>query len=342
MKILVTGGAGFIGSHTVVELISAGHTPIILDNFSNSDQSSLFGIEKITGVLPLFYKGDACDITFVRHIFEENAIDGIIHFAGWKSVGESVSDPLRYYRNNIDSLLTILECVKLYRVQSLVFSSSATVYGEPDILPIPETAIRKDALSPYGNTKKICEDILSDFATSEHSHTQIVSLRYFNPIGAHPSGLIGELPIGIPNNLVPFITQTAIGKREKLTIFGDNYPTPDGTCIRDFIHIVDLAKAHIKTLEYLFQNKNLAYRAYNVGTGVGVSVKQLIETFETINNVQVPSVIGSRRPGDIVTCYADPTLIQKVIGWHSELSLADTLRDAWNWEKKLLKNEKIC
>jgi len=340
MKILVTGGAGFIGSHTVVELISAGHTPIILDNFSNSDRSSLKGIEQITGKSPLFYEGDACDIAFVRRIFEENTIDGIIHFAGLKSVGESVTDPLRYYRNNIDSLITLLECAKTYHTKSFVFSSSATVYGEPDVLPIPETAERKVSLSPYGNTKKICEDILQDVATAENSDIHIIALRYFNPIGAHPSGLIGELPIGVPNNLVPFITQTAMGKREKLTIFGDDYPTPDGTCIRDFIHVVDLAKAHNRTLEYLSQGQNLTYRAYNVGTGLGVSVKQLVETFEEVNGVKVPYVIGTRRTGDIMTCYADPTLIRNDIGWQSELSLADALRDAWNWEKNISEHDK--
>ncbi|MDD2766389.1 MAG: UDP-glucose 4-epimerase GalE [Candidatus Moranbacteria bacterium] len=337
MNILVTGGAGYIGSHTVVELISAGHAAIILDNFSNSDRSSLDGIEQITSVRPHLYEGDCCDEEFVQNIFEENIIDGIIHFAGLKSVGESVANPLRYYRNNIDSLITILKCAKQYGTKFFVFSSSATVYGEPDSVPIRETAERKTALSPYGNTKRICEDILRDTETSLHGDIHIIALRYFNPIGAHPSGLIGELPLGIPNNLVPYVTQTAIGKREHLTIFGDDYPTSDGTCIRDYIHVVDLAQAHIRTLEYLATHENLTYRAYNVGTGIGVSVKQLIATFEEVNGTKVPYVIGARRPGDIMTCYADPTSIRDDIGWQSKLSLADALRDAWNWEKNMKK-----
>ena len=336
MNILVTGGAGFIGSHTVVELINAGHTPIIVDNFCNSNPSSLDGIEKITGTKPKLYQGDCTDAHFVTSVFEAEKIDGIIHFAALKAVGESMSDPLLYYRNNIDSLITILEHAQKHGVKYFVFSSSATVYGEPDTLPIPETAPRKVATSAYGNTKQICEDILRDTALASHGTLRAIALRYFNPTGAHPSGLIGELPLGIPNNLVPFVTQTAIGIREKLTVFGDDYPTPDGTCIRDYIHVVDLAQAHIKTLEYLATNANSTiYDTYNVGTGKGVSVKELLDAFEKTNNVKVPYIIGPKREGDIVSCYADPSKMEKNFGWKTKLSLEDALRDAWKWQQGL-------
>lgn len=335
MNILVTGGAGFIGSHTAVELIAASHTPIILDNFCNSNVSSLDGIEKITGIRPKLHEGDCTDPHFVTSVFENEAIDGIIHFAALKAVGESMSDPLLYYRNNIDSLITILECATRFQTQYLVFSSSATVYGEPDALPIPETATRKTATSAYGNTKQICEDILRDAALASSGSLHAIALRYFNPIGAHPSGLIGELPLGTPNNLVPFVTQTAAGIREKLTVFGDDYPTPDGTCIRDYIHVVDLAQAHIKTLEYLVTHQNLAYDTYNVGTGTGVSVKELLDTFEKINGIAVPYIIGPRRAGDIVSCYADPNKMERDFGWKTSLSLEDALRDAWKWQQGL-------
>jgi UDP-glucose 4-epimerase len=335
MNILVTGGAGFIGSHTAVELINAVHTPIILDNLCNSDSSLLDGIEKITGIRPRFYKGDCTDAQFVATIFEAEHIDGIIHFAALKAVGESINQPLRYYRNNIDSLLTVLEIARAHSVQYFVFSSSATVYGEPDMLPIPETAARKQATSAYGNTKQICEDIVRDEALASDGHLRAIALRYFNPIGAHPSGFIGEFPIGTPNNLVPFVTQTAAGIREKLTIFGDDYPTQDGTCIRDYIHVVDLAQAHIKTLEYLQSHQDLAYDIYNVGTGKGVSVKELLDTFEKVCGVKVPHGIGLRRAGDIVSCYADPSKININLDWHAKLSLEDALRDAWRWQEQL-------
>jgi UDP-glucose 4-epimerase len=335
MNILVTGGAGFIGSHTVVKLIAAGHTPIILDNFCNSNQSSLEGIETITGTRPKLYEGDCTDAQFVTSVFEAEAIDGIIHFAALKAVGESMNNPLLYYRNNLDSLITILEHARRYDVKYFVFSSSATVYGEPDSLPIPETAPRKPATSPYGNTKQICEDILRDAALASQGKLHVIALRYFNPIGAHPSGLIGELPLGTPNNLVPFVTQAAAGIREKLTVFGDDYPTPDSTCIRDYIHVVDLAQAHIQTLQYLHTHQNLAYDTYNVGTGKGVSVKELLDTFEAVNDVKVPFIVGPRRPGDIVSCYADPSKIWTNLGWHAKLSLEDALRDAWKWQQGL-------
>ena len=335
MNILVTGGAGFIGSHTVVELINAGHTPIILDNFCNSNISSLQGIEKITSVRPKVYEGDCTDPHFVASVFASEHIDGVIHFAALKAVGESTQQPLLYYRNNIDSLLTILECMRTYDVKYFVFSSSATVYGEPDTLPLSETAPRKKSTSPYGNTKQICEDIIQDTAQASSGKLQAISLRYFNPIGAHPSGLIGELPIGTPNNLVPFVTQTAAGIREALTIFGDDYATPDGTCIRDYIHVVDLAQAHIKTIEYLQSHENLAYDAYNVGTGTGASVQTLLRTFEQVNGIKVPFVVGPRREGDIMSCYADPSKINTDMHWHTTLTLEDALRDAWHWQQTL-------
>ncbi len=337
MNILITGGAGFIGSHTVVELAQAGHTPIILDNFSNSQLSVLDGIESILGYRPTLYTGDCTDQAFLDSVFEQESIDGIIHFAALKSVGESLEQPLRYYQNNIDSLIHILETALHHNVQAFVFSSSATIYGEPDILPIPETAPRKLATSPYGNTKQIGEDILRDTVTAAHGKLHSIALRYFNPIGAHSSGLIGELPIGIPNNLIPYLTQTAAGKRISLTIFGNDYPTPDGTALRDFIHVVDLAQAHITALESLFSKTPSpeVYRTYNVGTGVSTSVKELIETFEQVTGVSVPHTIGARRAGDIVTCYADPQKIKQELGWEAKLSISQALKDAWRWQQNL-------
>ncbi len=336
MNILVTGGAGFIGSHTAVELINAGHTPIILDNFCNSDVSSLHGIETITGTRPKLYEGDCANAQFVASVFEAESIDSIIHFAALKAVDESGKEPLRYYRNNLDALLTLLEAAKKYAVPHFVFSSSATVYGESEALPIPETAARQEATSPYGNTKRICEDILRDTAIASEGRLRVIALRYFNPIGAHPSGLIGELPLGTPNNLVPFVTQAAAGIREQLTVFGDDYPTPDGTCIRDYIHVVDLAQAHIKTLEYLHTHKETAYDTYNVGTGIGVSVKKLLDTFESVNGVKVPHVIGPRRTGDTVACFANPSKIQAALHWQATHSLKDALRDAWLWQRNII------
>lgn len=335
MNILVTGGAGFIGSHTVVELINTGHTPIILDNLCNSRISSLDGIRHITKKYPKFYKGDCTDLNFVTSIFSSNPIDGIIHFSALKAVGESITNPLLYYQNNIDSLITILKCAVHFHTRYIVFSSSATVYGEPETLPIPETAPRKKASSPYGNTKKICEDILRDTQLASTYALQVIILRYFNPIGAHPSGFIGELPLSTPNNLVPFITQTAAGIRERLTIFGDDYPTPDGTCIRDYIHVVDLAKAHIRALEHLCSHKEIHYTTYNVGTGKGTSVKELLNTFQDVNNITVPHIIGPRRVGDIISCYANSQKIEEQLKWKARLSLKDALKDAWHWQKTL-------
>ena len=335
MKILVAGGAGFIGSHTSVELIKAGHFPIIVDNFSNSEKWIVSRIEKITGKKPAVYEGDCADQNFLESVFEkEKNISGAIHFAALKAVGESMEQPLRYYRNNIDSALTLLETMAKRKIGNFVFSSSATVYGEPKKNPIPETAPRQPAANPYGNTKAIIEDIIRDTAAADKNFSAL-SLRYFNPIGAHPSGLIGELPKGTPNNLVPYLTQTAAGKRKELIIFGDDYSTPDGTGIRDFIHIVDLAKAHIAALNYLEKQSSPFYDIFNIGAGKGVSVKELIEIFEKVNGVKIPHKVGPRRPGDIAACWADPTKINKIIGWRAEKTVAGALRDAWKWEQNL-------
>lgn len=337
MNILITGGAGFIGSHTVVELAQAGHVPIILDNFCNSQESVLDGIEKILSYRPKTYVGDCTDPIFLESVFSKESIDGIVHFAALKAVGESIEKPLLYYRNNIGSLIAILDVAIRHNAKAFVFSSSATVYGEPNTLPILETAPRKQATSPYGNTKQICEDILRDTTLSVHGSLRSISLRYFNPIGAHASGFIGELPLGIPNNLVPYLTQTAAKLRKQLTIFGGDYPTPDGTCIRDYIHVVDLAQAHIAALNHLFSagENQLIYDIYNVGTGNGASVKELINTFEQATSTPVPHIIGPRRHGDVVSCYADPGKIQKELGWKAEHSLTQALQDAWRWQKNI-------
>ncbi|HCU70321.1 MAG TPA: UDP-glucose 4-epimerase GalE [Candidatus Moranbacteria bacterium] len=335
MKILVTGGAGFIGSHTAIELISKGHTPVIADNFSNSEKWILGRLEEISQQEIIFYEGDCSDGNFLAEVFSrEKNIAGAIHFAAKKAVGESMEKPLIYYKNNLLSLIVLLETMQEFGVKNLVFSSSATVYGEPGSCPIPETAPRQKAASPYGNTKVICEDIISD-SVFGGKNISAISLRYFNPIGAHPSGLIGELPIGIPNNLVPYVTQAAAGIREKLTVFGNDYPTPDGSGVRDFIHVVDLAQAHIKTLEYLEKQNTPFYDVFNVGTGQGNSVLEIIQTFEKVNGVEVPYEIGPRRPGDIATCFADPQKIEKTLGWKTEKTLEESLIDAWKWQNYL-------
>jgi UDP-glucose 4-epimerase len=335
MKILVTGGAGFIGSHTVVELISAGYTPIIIDNFSNSQPWIIDRIKEITSQTPIVYEGNCTDKNFLKEVFKkEPDIKGVIHFAAYKAVGESITKPLDYYRNNLLSLIALLETMQIFEVKNLVFSSSATVYGEPDNCPIPETAPRKISPSPYGKTKSMAEDIISDTVKGP-KNISAVSLRYFNPIGAHPSGLIGELPIGTPNNLIPYVTQTAAGIRKELTVFGNDYSTPDGYGVRDFIHVVDLALAHIATLEYLFKKETPFYDVFNVGTGKGNSVLEIIETFEKVNKVKVPYNIGPRREGDIATCFADASKIKKEMDWEAQKTLEDGLRDAWNWQKNL-------
>jgi UDP-glucose 4-epimerase len=335
MKILVTGGAGFIGSHTVVELDKAGFEPVIIDNLYNSNLGVLEGIKKITGKDFPFYEIDCNDTEKVRALFEKEKFDGVIHFAAYKAVGESVEKPLNYYENNLISLLVLLRVMKEFNVDKFVFSSSCTVYGQPDELPVTENTPRQPAASPYGNTKAIAEDIIRD-----HVHAgpgvKALSLRYFNPIGAHESSLIGELPNGVPSNLVPYITQTAAGLRKSLTVFGNDYDTTDGTCIRDFIHVVDLAKAHVKALELLEdQQEANFYDVFNVGTGEGYTVLQLIKTFEEVNGVKLNYSIGPRREGDVEKIYAQSEKVNNVMKWHAEKTMADALRDAWNWQLKL-------
>ena len=335
-KILVTGGAGYIGAHTVVELYASGYIPVIIDNFSKSDRTLLEGIEKITGKSLVFYEGDCTDKQFLNTLFKkETDIVGVMHFAAYKSVGESVEHPAMYYRNNLDSLLTLLEVMNGQQVNNLIFSSSCTVYGEPDSIPVDEQAPFKKAESPYGATKQMCEQILEDAVKADQS-LKVISLRYFNPIGAHPSAMLGELPIDKPNNLVPYITQTAAGIREKLVIFGGDYDTPDGTCIRDFIHIVDLARAHVKAIDKLLdKNENGGFHYYNLGTGVGVSVLQLVKEFMEVTGIKLNYEIGLRRSGDVVKTYANPAKAKNELGWSAQYTTRDALRDAWAWEKKL-------
>jgi UDP-glucose 4-epimerase len=335
MKILVTGGAGFIGSHTVVELHNAGFEPVIIDNLYNSNLNVLEGIKKITGKTFPFYEIDCNDADKVRALFEKEKFDGVIHFAAYKAVGESVEKPLNYYENNLISLLVLLRAMKEFNVDKFVFSSSCTVYGQPEKLPVTESTPRLPANSPYGNTKAIAEDIIRD-----HVHSgpgiKAISLRYFNPIGAHETSLIGELPNGVPSNLVPFITQTAAGLRKSLTVFGNDYNTPDGTCVRDFIHVVDLAKAHVKALDLLeSQTDTNYYDVFNVGTGEGYTVLQLINTFEEVNGVKLNYTIGPRREGDVEKIYAQSDKVNNVMKWRAEKTMADALRDAWNWQLKL-------
>ncbi len=337
-KILVTGGAGYIGSHTVVELINAGFEVVIVDNFSNSTPDSIAGIERITGVRPALHEADCSDINTMRDLFkQEKGIVGIIHFAALKAVGESVEKPLDYYRNNLLSTINMMQMLKEFGGKYMVFSSSCTVYGQPDVLPVTESTPRKPAMSPYGNTKRVGEDIIHDTVSTEKS-IYAIALRYFNPIGAHPSAEIGELPLGKPDNLVPFITQAAAGIREKLEIFGGDYDSPDGTAIRDYFHVVDLARAHVLALKRMIDGKSKDnYEVFNVGAGRGITVLEIVKTFEHVTGVELNYEIVGRRAGDIEKVWADTTLAEQELGWRAESTLEEALLTAWNWEKKLRK-----
>ena len=339
-KILVTGGAGYIGSHAVVELFQAGYEPVIVDNFVNSQEIALAGINAIVNTEIPCYRVDGTDREALSEVFrKEGNIAGVIHFAAYKAVGESVKEPLKYYHNNVGSLVTLLEVMTAFEVTRLVFSSSCTVYGVPEQLPVTEATPVKKANSPYGNTKQICEDILTDLANSGNTDIHSIALRYFNPVGAHPSALIGELPLGVPNNLVPFITQTAIGIREKLTVFGNDYDTPDGSNIRDYIHVVDLARAHVVAVDRLMANQAAKIEMFNIGTGQGHSVLEVIHTFEKVTGQKLNYEIGPRRPGDVPAIYADVTKASQELGFKTELGLEESLASSWKWEQYIRKNQ---
>lgn len=334
MKVLVTGGAGYIGTHTVLALIEHGHQPIILDNLSNSQREILGRLEELCGQEVPFYEVDCTDAKALEQIIQKCQPDGVIHFAAFKAVGESVENPIKYYHNNVGGLVSLMDAMTKNGVKNLVFSSSCTVYGQPEHLPATESSPLQEANSPYGYTKQIGERMITETVQSMNGGLGAVLLRYFNPIGAHPSGLIGELPLGVPNNLVPYINQAAAGQLGELTVFGDDYNTVDGTCIRDYIHVVDLANAHIKALEWI-QNHAGECKAFNVGTGNGHSVKEVIDTFETVNGVKVPHHYGNRRAGDVEKIYASSNLAEKELGWKAKKSLADALIDSWNWQLAL-------
>jgi len=334
--VLVAGGAGYIGSHTTVELINAGYDVVIADNLSNSEMRAVEGVRKITGVEIPFVKVDCCDYeAFEEKVFKKYEFDSVIHFAASKAVGESVEKPLLYYRNNLTSLLNTIELMYKYGRHNIVFSSSCTVYGEPDKQPVTEQTPRKPATSPYGNTKQMSEDILRD-SVAAHPELKGIALRYFNPIGAHPSALIGELPRGVPQNLVPYITQTAAGIRECLSVFGDDYPTPDGSCIRDYIDVVDLARAHVAAIGRMVEGKSKAgYEVFNIGTGRGVSVLELVDRFQKVNGLKLNYKIAPRRAGDIIAIWADPTLANDELGWKATRTLDETVASAWKWQQSL-------
>ena len=340
-KILVTGGIGYIGSHTVVELQKVGFEVVIVDNLSNSNIDVLNGIEKITGIRPAFENIDCVDYLSMDRMFEKyNDIEAIIHFAASKAVGESVEKPLLYYRNNLVSLINLLQLMPIHKINNFVFSSSCTVYGQPDILPVTESAPIKPALSPYGNTKQIGEEIIRDTIYANPCYQSII-LRYFNPIGAHSSAEIGELPNGVPNNLLPFVTQTAIGLRKHLQVFGSDYNTPDGSCIRDYIHVVDLAKAHVIAVQRILNHKTKSrVETFNLGTGRGLSVLEIIETFEEVTGVKVPYRLVGRREGDIEKVWADPSYANNELGWVANETVEETLRSAWAWEQNLAQRAK--
>lgn len=336
MSILVTGGLGFIGSHTVVELQNKGFEVIVIDNLSNSTTDVLDGIKAITGKAPIFEKLDLREKSAVSDFFKKYPdIEGVIHFAASKAVGESVEKPLLYYENNITTLIYLLQELSVKKEVSFIFSSSCTVYGQADSLPITEDAPVKTAESPYGNTKQIGEEIIQD-SCNVYQNIKAISLRYFNPIGAHHSAHIGELPVGVPQNLVPFITQTGVGLREQLSVFGDDYPTKDGTCIRDYIHVVDLAKAHVVAVERLIENKNQSnYEVFNVGTGTGSTVLEVIASFEKVASKPLNYKIVDRRPGDVIAAYADTTKANNILGWKAESTLEQAMASAWKWEQKI-------
>ncbi|MEZ3590899.1 MAG: UDP-glucose 4-epimerase GalE [Muribaculaceae bacterium] len=334
--ILVTGGTGYIGSHTVVELQKAGYPVVIIDNLSNSNRDVLDGIERITGIRPEFVEADCTDIDALRSLFDKYPdIKGIINFAASKAVGESMQKPILYYRNNLNTLMNLLEVMGERGVKGIVFSSSCTVYGEPDQNPVTEQSPIKNATSPYGNTKQISEEIITDVIRAGAPFKSVI-LRYFNPVGAHPSAEIGELPNGVPQNLIPYLTQTAIGIRKELSVFGDDYNTPDGFCIRDFIDVVDLAKAHVIAVERMLEDKSdKKIEIFNLGTGIGLSVKELIDSFERATGVKVPYKIVGRRAGDIEKVWADPTFANEVLGWKADTPIDETMRNAWRWQQHL-------
>lgn len=331
MSILVTGGAGFIGSHTCVELLENGYEVVVVDNLCNASKESLKRVEQITGKKVTFYKGDILDKEFLNQVFEKEEIESCIHFAGLKAVGESVEKPWEYYHNNITGTLVLTEVMKKHGVKKMIFSSSATVYGSPKEIPITEECPKGTCTNPYGWTKSMLEQILTDMQKAD-PEWNIVLLRYFNPIGAHPTGLMGENPNGVPNNLMPYITQVAIGKLACLGVFGNDYDTPDGTGVRDYIHVVDLAKGHVKALKKLEENGGLS--VYNLGTGVGYSVLDIVKNFEEANGVKIPYEIKPRRAGDIATCYSDASKAKRELDWEAEYGILEMCRDSWNWQKK--------
>ena len=337
MNILVTGGSGFIGSHTLIELIAEGHAVVVVDNLSNSNPEALRRVESITGQAVSFYKVDIRDREGLSRVFTLHNFDCCIHFAGLKAVGESVVKPWEYYENNINGTLVLLDVMRKQGCKNIIFSSSATVYGNPAQIPITETCPKGHCTNPYGQTKSMLEEILMDMHTADVKMKDprpwnVVLLRYFNPIGAHASGLIGEDPNGVPNNLMPYITQVAVGKLDKLYVFGDDYATPDGTGVRDYIHVVDLAKGHVKALKAIEENCGVA--VYNLGTGRGYSVLEMVHAFEKVSGVNIPYVIEERRPGDVAVCYSDPGKAKRELGWKAELDIYDMCRDSWNWQKK--------
>ena len=331
MNVLVTGGAGYIGSHTCVELLENGYGVVVIDNLVNANPVSLKRVEQITGKTVKFYEGDVRDEALLRKIFAENHISCVIHFAGLKAVGESVEKPWEYYDNNLNTTLVLTKVMKEVGMKNIIFSSSATVYTSDNEMPLKETSRTGGCTNPYGWTKYMTEQILSGISHADPDWS-VVLLRYFNPIGAHKSGLMGENPRGIPNNLMPYITQVAIGRREKLSIFGNDYPTPDGTCVRDYIHVMDLAKGHVAAVKFATENKGT--EVFNLGTGIGYSVMDTVNTFMEVNHVDVPYQIVGRRAGDIATCYADPAKSKEVLGWTAQETLADMCRDSWNWQQK--------